>query len=208
MKLVALLSGGIDSPVAVHRMMALGADVVALHMDNRPYGGLEHQLTKVRELAKRLEVLHGRKVRLFAAPHGENHAVFLKECKIRLHCVLCRRMMLRIAGALAKREGASALLTGESLGQVASQTLQNIAAEYPASPVQVLRPLIGLDKQEIVEMAKAIGTYETSIQPGSCCTAVPEKPATCAEISELECEERKLKLDDLVAACVASIKEI
>jgi len=207
MKLVCLLSGGIDSPVAAHMMMARGAELLALHMDNRPYGGLEHQLTKVKALAMRLEELHGRRVPIFLAPHGANHAVFLKECRTKLHCVLCRRMMLRIGGALAAREGAVALLTGESLGQVASQTLPNIAAEYPASRVPVLRPLIGIDKQEIVELAKTIGTYDISIQPGSCCTAVPDKPATRARASELDEEERKLPMDELVAACVESIKE-
>ena len=198
MMVVTLLSGGIDSPVAAHLMMERGAEMVTLHMDNRPYGGLEHQLTKVGQMAARLEELHGRKIRQFSAPHGANHAAFLGSCRNGLHCVLCRRMMLRVAGALALREGAQALVTGESLGQVASQTLPNIAAEYPAAPVPILRPLIGMDKQEIVEIAKKIGTYEISIQPGSCCTAVPERPATCARLSDIEAEEAKLDIGTLV----------
>ena len=208
MMVVTLLSGGIDSPVAAHLMMERGADMVTLHMDNRPYGGLEHQLTKVRQMAARLEQLHGRKIRQFAAPHGGNHAAFLGKCKTGLHCVLCRRMMLRVAGALAQREGAQALVTGESLGQVASQTLQNIAAEYPAAPVPILRPLIGIDKQEIVEIAKKIGTFEISIQPGSCCTAVPERPATRAVLRDIEAEEAKLDLDGLVRQTVGEIREL
>ena len=208
MMVVTLLSGGIDSPVAAHLMMERGAEMVTLHMDNRPYGGLEHQLTKVRQMAARLEVLHGRRIRQFAAPHGANHAAFLGSCKAGLHCVLCRRMMLRVAGALAQREGAQALVTGESLGQVASQTLQNIATEYPAAPVPILRPLIGLDKQEIVELAKKIGTYEISIQPGSCCTAVPERPATRARLHDIEAEEARLDLGALVRATVDSIGEL
>jgi thiamine biosynthesis protein ThiI len=199
MMVVTLLSGGIDSPVAAHLMMERGADMVTLHMDNRPYGGLEHQLTKVRQMAARLEEIHGRKIRQFAAPHGANHAEFVGKCKMGLHCVLCRRMMLRVAGALARREGAQALVTGESLGQVASQTLQNIATEYPAAPVPILRPLIGMDKQEIIEIAKKIGTYEISIQPGNCRTAVPERPATRALLADIEAEERKVALDEMVA---------
>ncbi len=208
MMVVTLLSGGIDSPVAAHLMIERGAELVTLHMDNRPYGGLEHQLTKVRQMAKLLEELHGQKIRQFAAPHGANHAAFLGKCKAGLHCVLCRRMMLRVAGALARRDGAQALVTGESLGQVASQTLQNIAAEYPAAPVPILRPLIGLDKQEIIEIAKKIGTYEISIQPGSCCTAVPERPATRARLHDIEAEEARLDLGALVKATVDSIGEL
>ena len=181
MKLVTLLSGGIDSPVAAHLMMERGAELVTLHMDNRPYGGLEHQLTKVRQMAARLEELHGQKIRQFAAPHGANHAAFLGSCRTGLHCVLCRRVMLRVAGALASREGAQALVTGESLGQVASQTLQNIAAEYPAAPVPILRPLIGFDKQEIIKIAREIGTYGPSILKAEGCKAVPYKPATKAK---------------------------
>src|SRR5512136_1739423 len=108
MIVVTLLSGCIYSPVAAHMMLERGADMVLLHMDNRPYGGLEHQLTKVRQLAGMLEKLHGRKLRLLVSPHGYTHEVLLAKCKTNLHCVLCRRMMLRVAGELARREGAAA----------------------------------------------------------------------------------------------------
>jgi thiamine biosynthesis protein ThiI len=208
MMVVTLLSGGIDSPVAAHLMMERGADMVTLHLDNRPFGGLEHQLTKVSQMAARLEEIHGRKVRQYAAPHGANHAVFIEKCRLGLHCVLCRRMMLRVAGALAQREGAQALVTGESLGQVASQTLQNIATEYPAAPVPILRPLIGMDKQDIIEIAKKIGTYEISIQPGNCCTAVPERPATRAALADIEAEEAKVALDAMVAKTLDGLTEL
>ena len=208
MMIVTLLSGGIDSPVAAHMMLERGAEMLALHMDNRPYGGLEHQLTKVRQLAGTLERIHNRRMRLLVSPHGGSHAVIMEKCKTNLHCVLCRRMMLRVAGELARRECASAIATGESLGQVASQTLQNIAAEYPAAPLPILRPLIGLDKQEIVEIAKAIGTYELSIQPGGCCTAVPHKPATRATSALLEEEEKKLDIGAMVKASMEGMQEL
>ncbi|MEM4729313.1 MAG: hypothetical protein QXH42_06100 [Thermoplasmata archaeon] len=206
--LLALLSGGIDSPVAAHMMLSRGADLTAVHFDNRPYGGLEHQLTKVREMARRLAELHGRAVPVIVAPHGANHAVFLDRCRPGLHCVLCRRMMLRVAGALGLREGAAALVTGESLGQVASQTLQNLATELTASPLPVLRPLIGLDKQEIVDIARRIGTYEISIQPGSCCTAVPARPSVAASAREVEEEEGKLDIEAMVRACIEGAKKL
>ena len=208
MMVVTLLSGGIDSPVAAHMMLARGAEMLAVHMDNRPYGGLEHQLTKVRQLAGRLEHIHGRRMRLFVAPHGGSHAAIMEKCKPNLHCVLCRRLMLRVAGELGRREGASAIVTGESLGQVASQTLTNIATEFPAAPLPILRPLIGLDKQEIVEMAKSIGTYELSIQPGGCCTAVPQRPATKASIRLVDEEERKLDIPAMVKASLDGLQEL
>jgi thiamine biosynthesis protein ThiI len=208
MMVVTLLSGGIDSPVAAHMMLERGAEMVAVHMDNRPYGGLEHQLTKVRQLAGTIGRLHGRDLRLFAVPHGANHAAIMEKCKTNLHCVLCRRMMLRVAGELGKLEGASAIVTGESLGQVASQTLTNIATEFPAAPLPILRPLIGLDKQEIVEMAKKIGTYELSIQPGGCCTAVPQRPATKASIQLVDEEERRLDIPAMVKASLDGLQEL
>jgi len=132
----------------------------------------------------------------------------MEKCRPNLHCVLCRRMMLRVAGELGKRQGAFAIVTGESLGQVASQTLTNIATEFPAAPLPVLRPLIGLDKQEIVEMAKRIGTYEISIQPGNCCTAVPERPATKAGIGFVEAEERGLDIQAMVIASLDGMQEL
>ncbi|MGQ9582673.1 MAG: tRNA sulfurtransferase [Thermoplasmatota archaeon] len=205
MRLLALVSGGIDSPVAAHMMMARGAEVALLHFDNRPYGGLEHQLTKVREVARVLGELHGRPVAALAAPHGASHRAFIESCRPSLHCVLCRRMMLRVAGALARRLGAGALVTGESLGQVASQTLRNIATELSASPLPILRPLIGLDKQEVVEIAKRIGTYEISIQPGSCCTAVPVRPATAASLRDVESEERRVDMETLLRAALEGV---
>jgi thiamine biosynthesis protein ThiI len=208
MMVVTLLSGGIDSPVAAHMMLERGADMIAVHMDNRPYGGLEHQLTKVRQLAGTIGRNHGCSLRLYAVPHGANHAAIMEKCKPNLHCVLCRRMMLRVAGEIGKREGASAIVTGESLGQVASQTLTNIATEFPAAPLPILRPLIGLDKQEIVEIAKRIGTYELSIQPGNCCTAVPERPATKAGIGLVDAEEQKLDIPAMVKASLDGMREL
>ena len=208
MMFVTLLSGGIDSPVAAHMMLERGADMIAVHMDNRPYGGLEHQLTKVRQLAGTIGRNHGCSLRLYAVPHGANHAAIMEKCKPNLHCVLCRRMMLRVAGGLARREGAAAIVTGESLGQVASQTLQNIAAEFPAAPVPILRPLIGLDKQEIVDTAKGIGTYELSIQPGGCCTAVPAMPATRASLALVEAEEKNIDIASLVRLSMEKLEEL
>jgi len=111
-----------------------------------------------------------------------------------MECVLCRRMMLRVAENLAGRYGAECIVTGESLGQVASQTLANIVVEEQATSLPVVRPLIGLDKVEIERMAKELGTYETSIGPGQCCTGAPQKPSTRSRLSDTLDEETKVDL--------------
>lgn len=197
MKVVSLISGGIDSPVATHLMMERGLDVSALHFDNRPFTD-EKQLNKTKALISHLEVLHGRSVTSIYVPYKEIHLAFAKNCKRNLHCVLCRRMMLRIAEKTAKKEHADTLVTGESLGQVASQTLRNIRIESQSVNIPILRPLIGLDKLEIESMAKEIGTYELSILPGMCCTMVPKRPSTYSQLEIVLQEERKVDMNGLV----------
>lgn len=196
-KIVSLLSGGIDSPVALALALEQGCEAVAVHFQNYPFSdrkGEEKAKTIAGILAKRFKT----KIKFVLAPHGETHKAILQNCETRYSCVLCRRFMLRIASKIAEQENASALLTGESLGQVASQTLHNLAAEKAAATVPVLRPLLGLDKIEIEKLAKKFGTYNKSIEPGLCCSAVPEKPATQARKEAIEENEKKLDVNALV----------
>jgi thiamine biosynthesis protein ThiI len=196
MKLVALVSGGIDSPVAAHMILTKGADLVAVHFDNRPFTD-QKQIEKARTLVKKLEKLSNRKIKFYLVPHGNTLLEISKNTTRRFGCVICRRAMLRTAERVANKENADALLTGESLGQVASQTLKNMATEEAAVNIPIIRPLVGLDKVEIERIAKDIGTYETSIMPGSCCTFVPDKPATQANLEKILEEEAKLDMDEL-----------
>lgn len=200
---VALLSDGIDSPVAVYLMLEKGVDVVALHMDNGPQA--QNAMEKVRLLVERLEAVTGRKVPLFIAPHYPNHMQFVSRCSMEYHCVLCKRTMLKAAEALAVREGADFLLTGGSLGQVASQTLKNLRAEEDGLNIPVVRPLISMDKTEIVRIAREIGTYDISILPGKCCGMVPEHPVTRARLDEVHAEEKKLPLFGMLEATIKGI---
>jgi thiamine biosynthesis protein ThiI len=195
MRLLTLVSGGIDSPVAGHLMMERGHQVDLIHFDNRPFTD-DNTYDKVVSLVKRLDPNKGS--RFFVAPHGPSQAQMARKAPRRLGCVLCRRMMLHVASALAEREGHDALVTGESLGQVASQTLLNLWVEEPASTVPILRPLIGLDKLEIISIAKAIGTYDISISPGLCCTIVPSRPATQAKLNDIRAAEAKVGMGGLV----------
>ena len=197
MKLVSLISGGIDSPVATYLMIRQGVEIVAVHMDNRPFTD-EKNMEKALKLVKRLEELAGRPIRTYVVPHGPNHITFARNCRRNLHCLFCRRMMFRVAERIAREEGADGILTGENLGQVASQTLQNLLVVSKATRVPIVRPLIWMDKVEIIGIARRIGTYDISTLPGLCCTIVPRKPSTAARLGDVLDEEEKVDIGSLV----------
>lgn len=197
-RVVALLSGGIDSPVAAQRMMQRGCRVIFVHFHSAPYLDKSSQ-EKARRLVAGLTryQFHSR---LYLVPFGEIQSRIVAAVGRPLRVVLYRRMMLRIAEAIAAREKAKALVTGESLGQVASQTLENLAVIEGAARLPVLRPLVGMDKQEIVDQARRIGTFGISTLPDQdCCQLfVPRHPATKAKRSEVEQAEAALDLQALL----------
>ncbi|HET7874050.1 MAG TPA: tRNA uracil 4-sulfurtransferase ThiI [Methylomirabilota bacterium] len=195
----ALLSGGIDSPVAAWRLMKRGCRVVFIHFHSVPYLPDTSQ-KKARELVGRLTPWQYYS-RLFLVPFGEIQREVVLAVPPPLRVVVYRRLMVRIAERLARRTGAAALVTGESLGQVASQTLENLSRIDEAAELPLLRPLIGMDKLEITEQARALGTFEISIEPDAdCCTLfVPKHPATRVGREEVQAAERRLDLERLVA---------
>ena len=197
MRVVCLLSGGIDSPVAAHMLSERGAEVVLLHMDNRPYTN-DTATEKVIRLRERLEDALDVELRLFVAPHGPSQEAFAKQCSTPYQCVLCKRTMLHVAKELALSIGGEAVVTGESLGQVASQTLPNLKVESYELRFPVLRPLIGLDKIEIENKAKSIGTYDISIGEATPCTIVPNHPITMCILEELLSQQAKLDFQAIV----------
>jgi thiamine biosynthesis protein ThiI len=196
---VALLSGGIDSPVAAWRMMKRGCRVVFVHFHSVPYLPPTSQ-AKARALVERLTEWQYDS-RLHLVPFGEIQREVVLGVPPPLRVVVYRRLMVRIAETLARRSGALALTTGESLGQVASQTLDNIARIDEAATLPVLRPLIGMDKLEITTQAQRLGTFEISIEPDAdCCTLfTPKHPTTRASAVEVAAAEARLDLDRLVA---------
>ena len=198
-RVVALLSGGIDSPVAAYRLMRRGAEVVLVHFHPFPLlSGASRE--KAKALAERLARFQHR-LRLHLVPFSEVQRHIIVEAPTAYRVVLYRRYMLRIAEAIAREEGALALCTGDSLGQVASQTLENLHAVNQAATLPVFRPLIGWDKEEIVAEAQRIGTYATSILPDEeCCTVfAPKHPVTRARLEVVLETEARLPTEALLA---------
>ncbi|MFT4569620.1 MAG: thiamine biosynthesis protein ThiI [Hyphomicrobiaceae bacterium] len=202
-RVLLLLSGGIDSPVAGVRMQRRGCRLEALHFHSVPYLNDASQ-QKARELAQVI----GRGqcgLRLTMVAFGDIQSEIVRFAPRPLRVVLYRRMMMRIASRMARRVRADALVTGESLGQVASQTLSNLSVIEDASALPVLRPLVGMDKLEISRFADQIGSYEISIQPDQdCCTLfVPRHPATAATLVQVQKAEEALDVDGMTEQAVS-----
>lgn len=198
-RVACLISGGIDSPVAAYRMMKRGCEAVFVHFHSFPFLDASTR-EKTKELV-RILTRHQFASRLYLIPFGEIQREVVVGAPAPLRVILYRRLMARIAETLAGRHGARALVTGESLGQVASQTLENLTVIEEAAGVPVLRPLIGTDKEEIVAEARAIGTYEISTIPDEdCCQLfVPRHPAVQTTLDEVRRAEAALDIPGLVA---------
>ena len=197
-KVACLISGGIDSPVAAYRMMKRGCTALFVHFSGRPLVSRASE-DKVRELVQTLTA-HQYAARLYVVPFGEIQRDIVLNTPAPFRVVLYRRMMLRIAEELARRETCWSLVTGDSLGQVASQTPENLTVVQDAAELPLLRPLIGMDKLEIMDEARRIGTYETSIEPDEDCCKLftPPHPSTKTRIDDVRKIERALDIVRLV----------
>ena len=199
-----MLSGGIDSPVAGHMIARRGAAIDAVYFETPPYTG-EAAAEKVRTLAEKLTEYCG-EIYLHSVSLTEIQETLAANCKEKLFTLLLRRFMVRCASKIGEKYGAGCLVTGESLGQVASQTMQSLAVTDAVATLPVFRPCIGLDKEEIVVRAREIGTFETSILPyEDCCTVfTPKHPDTRPDMAEILEEESKLDVDALVERALAT----
>ena len=207
MKLVSLISSGIDSPVATFLLSKKAEEMILIHGDIRPFTD-DREIDNFTRLAKHLKKIIPCTLKIYVVPHGNSLDLFKQNCNNRFTCVFCERMLLRYAEKFAGMEIADAIVMADSLGQVASQTLQNIRVIDKAVNMPILRPLIGFDKEEVVKIAKEIGTYDLSILPSDGCNAVPKKPATKAKIETILDEENKIDINKLVEKAVKVSKII
>jgi tRNA uracil 4-sulfurtransferase len=207
-RVLLLLSGGIDSPVAGWMALKRGAELEAIHYHSFPFTS-ERARQKVEDLAQILARYAG-KVRLHVVHFTEIQKAIRQHCPEELSITIMRRFMFRIAERLAHRRRALALVTGESLGQVASQTLESMYTINHVTTMPVLRPLVALDKTEIMRVAKEIGTYETSILPyEDCCTIfLPKSPKTRPRVEEALAAEQNLDIESLVAEALEKTETV
>lgn len=197
-KAVSLFSGGIDSPVAAWLMMKRGVGVLPLFMDQRPFVGdsyVERAITTFKHIASMVPRTN---YKLYAAPMGEIMERIMETRELKFTCVMCKRSMYRLAEEFSKRHKAQAVITGESMGQVASQTLSNMYVLSNSINMPILRPIVGLDKVEIEDIARKIGTYGLTAKSTEGCKCVPEGPATRSRVEVIEDLEAEL---GLVALC-------
>ena len=206
-KVLVMLSGGIDSPVAAWRMMKRGVKALFVHFYSYPYTD-KASLEKVEELVAILASWNYRTL-IHLVPFADVQREIVTQTPAPYRVILYRRMMVRIAQQIASAAKAECLVTGESLGQVASQTLGNLRVIEEAAEIPILRPLIGDDKAEIMELAENIGTFEISILPhDDCCSLfVPDHPATNASLEAIEAAEAALDVDKLTKLAVESVEK-
>lgn len=204
MKAVSLFSGGFDSPVATYLMLKMKVDVIALFFDITPFspaGAEKTVISGMRNLKR-----HGLKEG-YVMKHGRNLEEIIEKCPRKFTCIFCKRMMLRVAEEFARKKNAKAVITGETLGSKASQTGENTGVVSAAVRTPVLRPVLCFNKEEIMKIAKEIGTYESS-SVSSSCTAAPWKPSTMADIRKIEEWEKALDIKGMVKRTVESAERV
>jgi thiamine biosynthesis protein ThiI len=199
-----LLSGGIDSPVAGYLALKRGARVTPIHFHSRPFGNWRGAEKRARKIVRLLRT-YGMEPRFYAVPIGRQQREITVRGPAAFRVLLYRRLMVRVAEVLVHREGGKALVSGESLGQVASQTLEGLAATADAATIPILRPLIGMDKQEIVDRAEAIGTFDLSQIPADdCCRfLMPQHVVTRPRLEDVLEAEATVDMNRLAEEALA-----
>jgi thiamine biosynthesis protein ThiI len=207
-RVLSLLSSGIDSPIASWLMMKRGCEIINLHLDGGRWAGADVTRAAIENHCRLSRWCAGNPLSLVIA---NNELLYDCMDKLRIppryRCVICKRFMLRVAGELMRNEGALAIVTGENLGQVASQTLANLGVISEAAKVPVLRPLITYDKEETVTIARMIGTFDA--HPGDlACRAVPHMPATAALLNAVQESEKKIGIDEIIASTLSGVRYV
>ena len=205
-KMVVLLSGGIDSPVAAWLMMKRGIEIIPVFFDNTPYSGSIVSEKAIENAKTLFSWMPGRRQKIYRIKNGDYMEKMMQTTSPKNICLMCKRFMFRIAGAVMEKENASGIITGSSLGQVASQTAENMLSETHGLSLPLYHPLLAFDKQEIIDVAQKIGTFETSIRSNGEkeCLAVPDKPEVKACLTAAVSEEEKLmfNMDQMIQKTV------
>ena len=211
-KVVCLVSGGIDSPVAAWLMIRKGFIPVFIYFDNHPYTDEAARKRALDAVLKLCDYLPNHRACLYLVPHGENLGAVVGKCPRNLTCLLCKRLMYRMAELIAVDEDCEGIVTGEIMGEHASQTSRNLHVLCSAlkTRLPVLRPLLGMDKTEVEDMARKIGTFTISISPAKGCSAFPRSPRTHASFKEITEAEKSLEIDLLIERSLAQreVKEV
>ncbi len=207
-KVVCTISGGLDSPIAAYKMMKRGCVPVFVHFDNVPYGDESTRNLAIRQAKRLTEYIHGHEIKMYIVPHGDDLTEVLRHAPRKMTCIFCRRNMYRLAQEVALLENADAIVTGEIIGEQASQTTRNLLAEETAvSDISIMRPCIGDDKDEIVKMAMKIRTYEFAHEAVSCCSLPPKYPTVYSNLEIIDPTEEKMDMG-LIAAEISEAEVI
>lgn len=198
-KMIAMVSGGIDSPVAAWLMMKRGCELIPVYFNTGEFSDQAYADRAMETLKKLKEWAPGHEFKVYEVPHGEVLRQFMEKGNEKYTCVYCKHMMYEVSIMIAKKEGAHGIITGSSLGQVASQTSANLMIEHYGIDFPIYHPLIGLDKNEIVEIARKIGTYDISIKPASCCGATPRYPSIHGRLEEIMNIDKQFNVKELAA---------
>ena len=204
-----LISGGIDSPVAAYMMAKRGIELIAVHFASPPYTS-ELAEMKVMELLKKVAAYSGT-ITTFVVPFTEIQEAIRDDCPTDYFTLVMRRIMMKISERIAREQNCQALITGESVGQVASQTIYALGCTDAAADMPVFRPCIGMDKEEIIKISRKIETFETSIQPyEDCCTVfTPKHPKTRPQLADVEAAEAQIsELDEMIERAIANVKRV
>jgi len=205
--LISLISGGIDSPAASFMMAKRGAKNIFVHFQNKTIKNTSHADYKIKKLVERLSKFQG-KSKLYMIPFEKFQKEIIANSMSKNRMIIYRRTMFKIAEMIAGKENAKGFVTGDSLSQVASQTVENISVIYKATKLPIFSPLIGMNKQEIIDLAKNIGTYEISVIPyQDCCSfLIAKHPETKANLDRIIEQEKRIKIDETAQKVVSKIK--
>ena len=207
MRGLLLISSGIDSPVAGYLMIKKGVEIIAVHFNNLKEED-DKSLRTTKRLVKKLSQIANKRIKLYIIQNHKNQRQIMDNTNRRFQCVLCKRLMYRIAERIAKKEKCDFLITGENLGQVASQTLDNLRVLDYATKMIVLRPLLCNDKNDTIKIARQIGTYEISIEHRDTCAFVPKRPLTKAKLERVRMQEERLNIQRMIDDSIRNAEKI